>query len=87
MLFLVSIALNFVTFRTKRYRRDPNPRAFAEAYWDKSRKEMQEQLTANLIECYEINESILTASAQCIKYSMYSTLIGLAFLVASVLKN
>jgi hypothetical protein len=85
--FLVALGLNFMTFRAKKYRRDPNPRRFTDAYWNTSRKEIMEQVTANLIECYEYNEGLISNSASWINYSMVLTAFGLVFLIVSVWKN
>lgn len=86
-LFFFALILNFMSFRAKKYRRDPNPRKLMEEYWNVPREKIVRQLIANLVQCYEYNEGIISTSAYCMNLSMVLTTLGLVFLVASVLKN
>lgn len=85
--FFFALLLNFMALRIKGYRRDPNPRALMEGYWDKPKKEVMRQLIANLVECYEHNATLISSATRLVNYSMILAFLGLVFLFASVLKN
>lgn len=85
--FLLALVLNFMSFRTKKYRRDPNPEALLKGYWNKPKKDIVEQLITNLAVCHKYNEDIISPAARWVNYSMILTFIGLIFLIASVARN
>ncbi len=85
--FLSALYLNFNSFKIKRYKRDPNPRALMDKYWNKSKEEITKQLISNLVGCYEYNETVIFPMGHRVNYSMILTFLGLVFLFASVLKN
>lgn len=87
LFFLFALLLNFMSFRTKKYRRDPNPRALMERYWNSPKREIVEKLIANLAECHKHNEDIISPAARWLNYSMFLTSAGLTFLIASAMKN
>lgn len=86
-LFFAALYLNFNSFKIKRYKRDPSPRALIDRYWNKSKEEITKQLISNLVECYEYNETMIFPMGHRINRSMILTFLGLVFLFASVLKN
>ena len=86
-LFFFALILNLWLFLAKKYRRDPNPRKLMEEYWNVPREKIVRQLIANLVQCYEYNEGIISSSAYCINWSICLTALGLGFLIASVFKN
>lgn len=84
---LASLYLNLISFKIKRYERDPKPQVFIDKYWNKSKEEITKQLISNLAKNYKYNEAVIFPIGHRINYSMILTFLGLVFLFASVLKN
>ena len=84
-LFMISIFFSFSAYKSKSYRRDPEPRAFTVGYLKKDDKKVMEQLIANFIESFEDNKTKIEEKGKYINYSLIFLFVGLIVLISSII--
>ena len=84
-LLMISIFLSFSAYKSKSYRRDPEPRDLTEKYLREDDKEVKKQLIDNFIVSFEDNKTKIEEKVKYINYSLILLFIVLIVLILSII--
>jgi len=82
VLFL-AVSLAFLSFRSRAYRRDPEPRPLVENYLMADPEVVRKQLIDNYVDSFEHNQRLIARKARYVNWSLGVTMVGLAIPILS----